>query len=84
MFQKLSLNFKEVKKESDNSGHQLAKDCVDELGGNFLFYRKIIKLLGEQVIREWFSDSKMSKNRVARFMWLYKDFMSKVVWTKIK
>ncbi len=78
------IKFLPRKQTSSDSGSQLADDCCEALGGKFMFYRSVIKKVGEQIVREWFSDSKISKNRVARFMWLYKDFMSKVIWTKLK
>ncbi len=71
---------KKKRKLSSSSLHQLADEIQRCFGGRFALYAKIIKTVGEQQAREWFSDSKMSKHPIKRFLYLYREFMKKVVW----
>lgn len=70
----------ERKKISPSGLHQLADEMQKYFGGRFALYAKIIKMVGEQQAREWFSDSKQSKNPIKRFMYLYREFMGKIIW----
>lgn len=71
------------KQMSSDSGSQLADDLCRQFGNpsEFMFFRGIIKKVGEQLVREWASDAKMSKNPIARFKWLFKDFWSGIKWS---
>lgn len=71
---------KDRKKISPSGLHQLADEMQKYFGGRFALYAKIIKTVGEQQAREWFSDSKQSKNPIKRFMYLYREFMGKIIW----
>ncbi len=82
----LFANLCNRKKESPNSKHQLANDCVADLGGNFLFYMKVISTVGEQTVREWLSSAKQAPvkySKVAIFVSTYKKFMDGVIWKKV-
>lgn len=68
------------KKISPLGLHQLADEMQRYFGGSFGLYAKIIKTVGEQQAREWFSDSKQSKHPIKRFLYLYREFMRKIVW----
>lgn len=76
------INFDPGRKKASPSGlHQLADEMYQYFGGRFSLYAHIIKLVGEQTAREWFSDSKQSKNPIKRFMFLYSEFRKSLVWT---
>lgn len=68
------------KKESDNPKIQLSQDCIKLMGGTYGKYMAIINRCGEQNVRCWLSDSKESKNPVARFLYLYKQFNLSIKW----
>lgn len=69
-----------LKKISPSGLHQLADEMQKYFSGNFALYAKIIKTVGEQQAREWFSDSKQSKHPIKRFLYLYREFMRKIIW----
>lgn len=79
-FEKIS--FSPAQKKASPSGlHQLADEMYQYFGGRFSLYAHIIKMVGEQTAREWFSDSKQSKNPIKRFMFLYSEFRKSLVWS---
>ncbi|MBU3964889.1 hypothetical protein KKG29_00555 [Patescibacteria group bacterium] len=84
--EKIKFNHKRKKtcqpdrRVSPSGLHQLADEMQIYFGGSFALYAKIIKTVGEQQAREWFSDSKTSKHPIKRFLYLYREFMRKIIW----
>lgn len=68
--------------ESSNSKIQLSTDLINFYKeGSYGFYMKIIKIAGEDIVRGWMSDSKLSEIPIKRFKWLWSEYYKKINWT---